>query len=214
MKKLFTLIGVLALALTTQAQNHLNNTIHTVDKGGFEFLTVPAIYVTNTLAVTNLSLASSLGTNVAGVAYTNAAGTRSIVTATAGGTNFNLLRQVPLSAPMFTLGPLTNSLTTTDYRSPMNVSVKFAGGSGANAAVRFTLTPSWDGVTADSSGAFDWTFAFTATTSTTLASATNAPTWLWQGAKSLVLSRVVNADTDASSQVIVTSVRLNGPTTP
>ena len=181
-----------------------------------------ALYVTNGIAITNILLASSQGTNVAGTVFTNLFGTRVAVNTgytNAQGTITNAGVIVPLlggaELPTWTLPiNVTNAQVTTDIRSPFNISVKFAANSGANAAVRFTISPSWNGTDVDNSTAFDWTFAFTPTASTTFVSATNVPAWLWNGAKKIVLSRIVNADTDASSDVIVTAVDLNTPDTP
>jgi hypothetical protein len=90
------------------------------------------------------------------------------------------------------------------------------GGSGANAAVTFTFVPIYDGK--DGSEAetplvgtgFNWSFAVTANTTASVTVATNAPMWKWPGARKLRLLSIVNADTDASSEVWIDRCSFNG----
>ena len=205
-KRLIAVIGLVALlALPAQAAS-------------YSLLgSAQAVYVTNAIAITNILLASSQRTNVAGTVFTNSFGTR--VTVNTGYTNAQgVITNYGVITPLLggaelpdwrpVLNP-TNAQVTTDLRSPFNIAVKMAGNSGANSAVRFTISPSWNGTDVDNSGNFDWTFAFTQVASSTVVTATNVPAWLWPGAKKIILSRIVNADTDASSDVIVTDVSFN-----
>jgi len=199
MKKLLLAVFV-AAGMTAFAQPHTSQ----------DFLAVQAVYVTNLLAITNLTL-NDYGTNIAGTSYTNSSGT--LVTASGStGTSVSLLKDCNLWADREGRwwGVQTNE-NIVNYEAPYstaNVSVKFAGGSGANAAVTFTFAPVWDGENYDSSER--WTFSYTATGATSLSRSTNVPVWRWPGAKSLKCLRIVNADTDATSHVIITDLKLNG----
>lgn len=206
MKKLFTIGVLLALFLTAaQAQNTLWPRHRSVS-----FLNASAVYVTNTMNLTNLTIGTT-GTNVAGTTYTNAAGTRITTTATSGET-FNLLG----SAPLFVLADGSPPYGGTNINAWNavaanygNISYNIVGGSGANAAVTFTFAPSWDGVNVDTSGSYDFVFSVTATTTTAIKSATNAPLHKWLGAKAIFAKTIINADTDASSQVILRDLKFN-----
>lgn len=179
-----------------------------------KFLAVPAVYATNVLQITNFSTAGSVGTNKSGTIYTNGSGTRVVVSAAGAGATKNLLQDVPLwttkeGLPAWSDGT-TNGESILYNRSYGTVSVTMAADSGANAAVSFVVTPLWNGVNEASEAADLWTFAFTPTASTTHTFSTNAPLHKWPGAKALRLKRIVNADTDATSTVIITDVSLNG----
>ena len=197
MKKILGLLALvpsLALAANFESQS---------------FLAVSAVYATNTLQITNLTASGSVGTNVLGTTYTNNA-TRIVVSAAGAGATVNLLKDVSLWARSD--GSLASQLVATNIAttevSDANVSITMTSGSGANAAVTFVIAPVPDG--ANASKTANWTFSFTPTASTTETVFTNVPLSTFSGVNKLRLLRIVNADTDASSQVIVTSVKLNG----
>lgn len=203
MKKLLILAG-LAVSLAANAANHESQ----------NFLAVSAVYVTNTFNITNLTAAGSVGTNVAGTIYTNA-GAQVVVTSAGTGAGRNLLKDVSVWAradgsPATTYVPMTNGASANGISefSDATMSVTYSSGSGANSAVSFAIAAVPDGVHA--TGAI-WTWGFTATASSTLATVvTNVPMGAFTGCKGLRLLRIVNADTDATSQVIVTEARING----
>lgn len=173
---------------------------------------VRSVYVTNGIAVTNKSVTA--GPSKTGLIYTNNAGRRFVVTDSLY-TNVNLLGSVSLPQPPDgrTWVPITNVLAAAaGYLSPATVVVGTTSGSGANAAVTFVFHPKYKSAGIDT--ATSWTVAFTPTASSSQIFTTNAPLWLWPGASELVWSRVVNADTDASSQVVVTSCTLDYPGSP
>lgn len=179
------------------------------------FLAVQAVYATNTLNITNLWTTGSVGTNAAGTIYTNQ--NARVVASTGLSTTRNLLQDVDLWA--LRDGSLPVMQTSTNGSIPYNqsyanISVAFVGGSGANSAVTFTVLPIFngDGRTAREStlAADAFTFGYTATTTTPLQISTNVPLYKWPGVKGLRVARIVNADTDASSQVIITDLSLNG----
>ena len=168
------------------------------------------MYVTNTLALTNLNTAGNAGTNVAGLVYTNS-GTQVIV---GSGDYQPLLNDINLWVardgrqwlPMATNGLIT--INAVDV--PAVLSMTYSSGSGANAAVTFTAVPMIDDTHEVNANA--WTFSFTAVASQTGTTvSTNAyKLWEWPGAKKIRIRRVINEDTDASSQVIITGLSLNG----
>jgi len=182
-----------------------------------------ALYVTNAVAITNILLASSQGTNVAGTVFTNLFGTRVVVntgytnaqgTITNAGVIVPLLGGVEIPAWSLVTG-ITNAQVAADLRSPANVSAKYTASSGASGSgLRFTISPSWNGTDVDNTGNFDWTFALPVTASTTTVTATNVPLWLWSGAKKLVVSRIVNTNLAASSDIIITGLDFNTVDTP
>jgi len=174
-----------------------------------------SVYVTNTIGLTNLAFAGA-GTNVSGTAYTNRNGTL-VVTTGSSGTNYNLLG----SANLWSLGDgspafgSTNAMTgvgavyavTPGYA---NVSVSLVGGSGANTACTFILSPSWDGTNVDTTGTADFQFAVTSTGATAINMATNAPMAKWIGARRVFVKSITHPDADASSQVIIKALKFNG----
>lgn len=176
----------------------------------FSFLPsgITAVYVTNTLALTNLSTAGTAGTNVAGLVYTNS-GTQVIV---GSGDYQPLLNDVNLWIPRDGRfwNVATNDTLTAVYDIPANVSVTYSSGSGANAAVTFVMVPMADDTREVNADA--WTWSFTAVASQVNTTISTNANWLqrWPGAKKLRIRRVVNADTDASSQVVITALQLNG----
>ena len=202
MKKLF-IIGLLALATTvSQAQ---------VAARSYKFIpsNISSLIVTNTLQVTNLSsVASAWTTNAAGSTWTNSYGTR-VVAST--GDKTALLQDAPLWALRDGSGPwnyFTNGLVSVP-QSAGTVAINLTSASGANAAVTFVFAPVYGDK--ESTVATDlWTFSVTPTASTTHTFTTNAPMWLWPGATSLRLRRVVNGDTDATSHVTIRDISLNG----
>lgn len=173
-----------------------------------------AVYVTNLVSLTNQAYPGLSGTNVAGTAYTNAAGVR-VVTTGSVGTNIAMLGSVPFWGPQngssWPFQAQTNSLAASSWFSPVTLSVTYDSGSGANSGITFQFTPSWDGVNPDTTGANDWITGFTTTASASRATwSTNAPVWLWNGAKAIMLKRVTYADTDPSGHVILRAVKFNG----
>lgn len=207
MKKLILTSVLVALASLANAANFQSQ----------DFLSVQAVYATNTVQITNLLASGSVGTNVSGTTYTNN-GSRVVVTAAGAGASVNLLKDVSLWAradgsPPTTIWSATNgaALAAGSYfeNSDVHMSVTYSSGSGANAAVTFTIVPIPDGEHA--SEVNPWSWSFTAVASSTLATVrTNVPISSFTGCKGLRLLRIVNADTDASSQVIITDARING----
>lgn len=176
-----------------------------------DFLRVSAVYVTNLFAITNLSSPSSLGTNIAGTTFTN--GSSRVVSTATVGQRLNLLTDVPLPVDSFGRALIitpTNAIVPGGSWSELTISTTMTAGSGANAAVSFVVVPMWDGVNEATETADTWTFAFTPTASATQNFSTNVPVYRFLGAEKLRLKRIVNADTDANGQVIVTDVTLNG----
>ena len=202
MKKLTTLIlsALILWTLPTNAQTAHQN---------YRFLTVPAVYATNLFNITNTLTTSSLGTNLAGTVYTNA---NARVTASTGvSTTRNLLQDVPLWSLRdggAAYNPSTNGINF--IQGYGTVSVTMTAGSGADSAVTFVVTPIYNEVNEATEAAEQWTFAFTPTVSTTQTFATNAPLYRWPGASALRLRRIVNADTTAGGNVIITDISLNG----
>lgn len=207
MKKniLYILGAILLVALL------LNPTSASAQAGhrSLKFLTVPAVYVTNLFSITNLSTAGSSGTNVAGTVYTN--GTTRVTASTGTSTTRPLLQDVPLwslrtGEPAY--NPSTNGVNF--IQSYGTVSVTLTAGSGADSAITFVATPVYNGVNEATATGEEWTFAFTPTVSTTHTFVTNAPLHRWPGAESLRIRRIVNADTTAGGNVIITDLSLNG----
>lgn len=209
-------VGLVAMAwaLIAPAQNYAP----AVQLKTYSFLGegVTALYVTNVFGVTNLTVSGS--TNVAGILYSNKTslgGMTRRLTTTAAYTNVNLLGSVPMPVRQDGLawGPPTgsNTFTTITLFSPASLSVKMTGGSGANTAIPFVIRPSWDGINPDTSTAYDWLAAITPTASATIATGTNAPLWLWNGAKRLFMYRITNGDTDANGHVIITDLNFTAP---
>lgn len=192
----------------------------------FSFLNVQAAYASNALAsygtgLTNLATARAAGdgtTNVTATVYSNL-NARVVINSTAGTSNVtasgvNIFKDVPLWALRDGGNPWTPNFTNGNYdlvnRSFANLGVTWTAGSGANAAVTFVVTPLYDGVNEATTAAEEWTFAFTAVASTTSTYATNVPLHRWPGAGKLRIRRITNGDADASSQVIITKLNLNG----
>lgn len=204
------LVGLLALGLGVSAAQAQ------VEWKSFSFIpeNITSLLVSNTLAVTNLSTASAQTTNANGTVYTNTAGVRVILNANQ---TTKLLQDVPLWS-LRDGGPAWESSTNgVNYiQSYAQVSVSTVSGSGANAALSFVVTPIY-GNSRRTGKSFEatvsteeWTFAFTPTASSSQTFTTNAPLYRWPGAKGLRLRRVINADTDASSDVWLQDISLNG----
>jgi len=207
MKKLFTIVALLAFVSLASAQQDLWPRAKS-----FKFLNVPAVYATNTLQITNLATTSSLGTNKSGTVWTNKAGIRVTSTTTANLYD-NLLSDVPLWAlgdgsPAAFVGA-TNASVAVPF-GYATFSTTMTAASGANAAVTFVVTPVVNGVNESTESTDQWTFSFTPTASSTQTFTTNAPLHRWPGAAKLRLRRIVNGDTDVTSIVIITDVSLNG----
>lgn len=214
MKKfILTLIGVVALAVSAKAQTFQSPS----------FLTVPAVYVTNLFAITNLPLNNLYGTNIAGTTFSNytAAGALQLAIVSSNYSSLNFMADVPLWSDRNGrwYGVTTNAdSTVAGTDTPMILSISLVGGSGANSAVTFTFAPVYDnqplanGLIGRHStvAAEQWAVAVTATTTTAITTGVPVPAYRWPGARALRLLRIVNADTDASSQVIVYDCSLNG----
>lgn len=208
MKKLLIAIG-LSVALGASAQQHLSQS----------FLKVQAVYVTNTFAITNLTFpGNGWPTNQVGTTYTN---NNQLIVAT-NGNYVNLLGKVALptdrnALPVGVYGYFNTNAIAVPDNTPVsaNISLSLTGGSGANSAVTFTFAPlpesDTSGVELQNSAPTgeEWSFSVVANTTSLLNFRTNVPTWRWPGCRGLSCKRIVNADTDASSQVIITSLKLN-----
>lgn len=201
MKKLLLTIGLVCATISSFAQpKHYSDS--------FLIPGITAVYVTNTFGITNLFTTAAEGTNQVGTAYTNS-GTLVIAAAA----NYQpLLNDVQMIPPP---GGRNFSLYTNDSFGklfadvPANVSVTYSSGSGANAAVTFVMVPMIDDDT--EVNANPWTWSFTAAASQTGATiSTNAEfLWQWAGAKKIRVRRITNADTDATSHVIITGLQFN-----
>jgi hypothetical protein len=213
MNKTISLITLcLAFAFSAPAQNFLSQS--------FINPSVRSIEVSNTLyGVTNLL--SGTGTNVDGNRWTNNFGTRIMATNTVpAGQYFPLLVDHVTLYPdkMGSYMPFANTNTipgngsaaSTWSPSTHNLFIKMVGGSGANAAVTFIFAPVCDGVNECTAAADVFSVALTATTTTPVTLITNLPTYRWMGCKGLRLRSIHNADTDASGQVYIQNVSLNG----
>ena len=226
MKKfILTGIGVALVAIGVQAQ--------TFRAQSFLAQGVKSVYVTNTLSITNLNTSGAPLTNNVGTAWSNyvSGGTSLFISGGTGSTytntTKNLLKDVDLwvrkdGTPAFTVGA-TNASVPASFGDAV-VAVRIAsGGSGANAAVTFVFTPLYGiGVDSASAGlnpkpvavegpaADQWSFSVTSAGTASVVLVTNAPMYKWPGARGLRLRRIVNEDTDASSQVIINEVSLNG----
>jgi len=231
MKKLILTIGLVVATMSAMAQARFS-------AQSFLAQGVASVYVTNLVAITNLNTASANSTNAPGTAWTNyTTGVSSpytlYVTATNTGSGTwtnaskNLIKDVDLWALRDGSPPVMPSATNGTDRPTLSyasVSIRIAsGGSGANSALSFVFTPLYgpgadasltgpnpkptpiEGATAD-----EWTVGVTASTTSSVTVITNAPLYKWPGARGLRLRRIVNADTDATSQVIVNDVTLNG----
>jgi hypothetical protein len=204
MKNLLLIIGLTFATFVASGQNYLSQS----------FLNQKSLLVSNTLSISNLANFSGQS-NIFGVRWTNSALTG--VSVTGAGNTTTLIKDVDLwsradgdwwGARFAGQG----SSDTNTAISPHNLFVRLlTGGSGANAAVTFTFIPIYDGLETPVVGTgMNWSFAVTSAGTASVTVATNVPTWKWPGAKKLRLLSIVNADTDASSEVWVDRVSLNG----
>lgn len=206
MKKLITIVALIGIGLAANAANFVTQS----------FLNVSGLYVTNTMAITNLITTGTHGTNVAGVAYTNA-GVRVIVNSTAGATNIiasqrNLIRDVSLwsDAGGHWFSAVTNVGSASSYFSPVTISVTTTNSSGTVGALQLIFTPVYNGVNESTETAQQWTIGLTPVASSSQTLVTNVPIHLWPGAKGLRLRRITNTATAANTEAILTDVSLNG----
>ena len=230
MKKL--LIGIaLVVGLTSQAQ--------TFRAQSFLAQGVASVYVTNLVAITNLNTAGANTTNAPGTAWSNyttgvsspytlyVTATNSAVAGAWTNATKNLLKDVDLWALKDGSPAVMPSATNGTDRPTLSyatVAIRIAsGGSGANTAASLVFTPLYgtgednastginprptpvEGTTAD-----EWTVGITSAGTASVVVTTNAPLYKWPGARGLRLRRIVHADADASSQIIVNEVSLNG----
>lgn len=196
-------IGVGALSANAQNFRSIN------------FLLVPSITLTNTKCYTNI-ISPNLGgttTNIVGLIWTNFSGAQVVA-----GTNDTTQLTTDVSLwgdrdgmpPLMFIAP-TNQAYASGYLGTWNIAVHIlSGGSGANSAVNFTIVPVPDGVHESTISGDQFSFGVTAVTTSEVTLFTNAPAYKWAGCKSIRLKTAVNTDTDASSQVVVDSVTLNG----
>ena len=206
MKYLFTLILALS-TLGASAQTHISQS----------FLNVKSLQVSNVAAVSNLVLSAGMS-NIFGGRWTNNAGTA--VNVTNAGNTVKLLNDVRLWAdrdgnvPIRQVNSVPGTQTNYMYVAPFTISGKLIGGSGANSAVTFVVTPFWKDVPDDGSTfvatTHDFTFAVTAasgvvTFATNVVSAVN-----WAGAKGCRIRSIVNGDTDFTGGVYITDLDLTG----
>jgi hypothetical protein len=199
---LFALLTVSALAQPHQAKSFLN---------------VQAIYLTNLLNFTNLStamVAGNGGTNAAGTVYSNA-NVRVIVNDTSASSNTtaaaqNVFKDVALWALQGGGGAWGETNTLSLRESFATLSVTLTAGSAANTALTFVFTPIYDGVNEATATTEEWTASLTPVVSKKNTLVSNVPLWRWPGAKYLRLRWAANTDADASGNVIVTGITLNG----
>lgn len=190
------------------------------------FLNESALTITNTIQATNLASIGATTTNVVGLIITNFQGTRVIA---AAGDTHNAFLDVQLwgernsGTPPFYFATGTNVLQNW-IPSPQSVYVKLVGQSGANSAVTFVIYPIVEdisltvggtnsiiaGIKEINAAANTWTFAVTANTTTPVTLITNVPANLFIGAKGLRMNRIVNGDTDATSNVTIQDCALVG----
>lgn len=205
MKKLLLSVGLGVLTLSAVAQSYPEARHYS-----FSFLVpgISAVYVTNTFGITNLSTAGAEGTNQVGTAYTNSG---TLVVAAAA--NYQpLLNDVNLWIPRDGRDwqVLTNEFQLQIDDVPANVSVTYNSGSGANAAVTFVMVPVVDDTHEVNTDPWTWSFTAAASQTQTTISTNANFLWHWPGAKKIRVRRITNADADATSQVIITDLKLNG----
>lgn len=173
---------------------------------------IASVTISNTFGLTNLIYVDgTLTTNNTGLSWTNDAGTKFTVTGSAY-TNINLANTAFLWAARDGTWPvnLTTNTTSAQITSPANISVTLVGGSGANTATSFVISPTYDGKYVSTATGDDFTFAVTPNTTTTVTISTNLPVHRWVGAYGITVKSITPGDTDASSQVTIKSLRVNG----
>ncbi len=204
-KKTLVVSLLVALPLLAPAQQH-----HEIN-----FLApITSITVTNLKQYTNIFSPNLAGvtTNVVGLTYTNLIGSQVVV---AAGDSTALTVDVPLWSDRNGLVPFSYAPDATNIigflRSAMTINVHIlSGGSGANSAVNLTFVPLPDGIHESTLSGDAFVFAITANTTSEVDISTNCPIHNWAGYKTLRLKKIVNTDTDASSQVTIDSITLNG----
>lgn len=221
-KKLICLIGLgAALALPANAASWKE----------FSFFKneVLSIQLTNLLNFTNLSSVgiSGIGTNVAGMLWTNHqfnagidTGTRMLVSATTIASSaldtFNVFQDVPLWVDS-TGAPIAMSTSGVTNANP-NVTNCFGGilialngaNANANSAVDFIFSLVPDGVNELTAIGDTWTNSVTAVGTTAQTKFFPWPNFKSVGCKSLRVRAATNTDADATSQVWVTKLSFIG----
>lgn len=206
--KLFTATVILSLAgFTASAQNFRSISM---------LQSALSITVSNNFQYTNLQsqpvVANASTTNIVGLIYTNLLGNQVIVGV---GDTTQLTTDAPFwcdrnGNPILVMSGYTNG-TWLGAESGLTMNIHLlTGGSGANSAVNFTFAPVFDGVHEATAAGDRWTVGVTANTTSQVNLSTNVPMWKWPGCKFLRLETIVNTDTDASSQVVVDGISLNG----
>lgn len=207
MKKLFLIVGCLiALVLGANAQNWQS----------FNLLTVPAVFSTSSIAITNLSTFYSVGTNIANTVYVGPTGTTNTVNsgliATNPGARVNLLKDAPLwtrpqglppytvlsntSWANFTLGP--------EWYTVSDIAVVVDVHSAATTAFTIDFSPVWDGVNGDTQPGKTWTWSVTPAVGQNVIS-TNFPVAKFIGARAVRCNRIVGG-----ANIKVNSLKLVG----
>lgn len=190
--------------------------VQAVEPQSRSFLAVQSLYLTNTANPTNLLTTGSVGTNFNGVTFTNA-NRLVVINTTSGRTNIDASKINPFQdvalwaltdgSPPWSLTPTNGALNYN--QSFATLSITWTGGSGANTAIPFVFTPVYNGFDEATETAQEWSLSLTPSTTRSTIS-TNVPLYKWPGAAKLRLRRAVSSDTDASSQVIVEDISLNG----
>lgn len=201
MKKFILSVGLMLIASMAIAQQHRS----------YDILNVKALQTgTNGWGVTNLAnLTTNAGMiyNPTNTSYTNLAGTYvgvspsylALVGTTNSSTTAGLFKDIPLwtdslGRPVLVStvspGPVANSNLV--YNSQMNLFLEYINPLGSNAPFGFTLRPVWDGTTPTALTRDDWGFNIAGGAAAKGSFATNIPTWLWPGAKSLRVVQVTN----------------------
>lgn len=216
MNKIILAIVTLAIGLQAQAQVFTSQS----------FLNCRSLEVTNTIGVTNLlAVLAPRTTNMLATIFTNLNGTKINSTAANGGDTLNLLKTVRLwtdrnampYVPIYTNQP-AGAAEMPGSRNA-NIYIRLIGGSGANSAVLFSFYPvpsdggpgDSDGFGVESTAAADLiVVSVTANTTNQVSSINPLDMRRLAGCKGLKLVSIANADTDASSQVVVLECTLNG----
>lgn len=207
--KIVLLTTLVSLTLTSQAQTFSSQSF---------IANASSLNVSNTFGITNLLAPSTYGSNVVSVLFTNRAGTRVVVAAGTGET-VNLCASVNLWpdrngnwwSPLYQQSTNGTPLQIAPYPGmPASLTVRLIGGSGANVAMLMKFVPVFDGDNESTvaAEAFDW--SVTPNTTTAVCISTNVPLYKWPGAKKLRLKSITAGDTDASSQVTIFNLSLNG----
>lgn len=212
MKKLLTVIGVLASAMTGFAQQPVP---HFESRDFMNAVSFTA--GTNSLyGVTNLNSYSGIYSNQAGQFMTNVQGTG---VAIGPGTNdySNLLKDVDLwslrdgSPPVY--WPTNNGQTELMNRSIgfARIYVRTVGTNAAAVGVtHLRFVPLYDGTNETTLAGDVWDFPVVVNGVTPVALSTNAPMYLWVGARRLRLKEIYNTSVSHQGQSWIQEIRLNG----